>query len=62
MPEKGYDICEARESLENDEIKRLTSGIREISRFLDENRPGDASFVCAALLCSADGQSQKSES
>ena len=32
------------------EIERLRHGIREISRFLDENRPGDASFVCAALL------------
>lgn len=45
------DVCEAAAA----EIERLRHGVREISRFLDENRPGDASFVCAALL--ADEQS-----
>lgn len=39
------------------EIKRLRHGVREISRFLDERRHGDASFVCAALLI--DEQSTK---
>jgi hypothetical protein len=41
------------------EIERLMHGIREISRFLDANRMGDASFVCAALLV---GDEQMAES
>ena len=38
------------------EIDRLRAGIKEIDRFLIENRIGDALFVCDALLAGVDEQ------
>ena len=55
LRDRGDKLCSDAAA----EIERLTHGVREISRFLGENRPGDASFVCAALL--ADEQQPESK-